>query len=147
MRYCHTTAAVKYPDPGTFAGLMELYEQCYMRLRCLCLEAGEPTDLIMINQSNDDVIRVKLLEKTNHTTILRITHIKDDQNHPDLVVRVYHDAQTAEAVSTHSVWLKEGATMRYGREYVAKRWTLNRYFYQWLGRCLLQEYTPAEVTA
>lgn len=126
----------------SFAGLMNLYETSYLRLRRLL---GDPSalDRHMVSSASADLpLHIEVLERAPYTTTLRMTYwfaaggvpLAD----PDLVVRVYRDARLAEACSCAarphhralSAYARQGATE------VERRWLMNVMLSKWLEYCL-----------
>src|SRR5262245_26820638 len=90
--------------PGTFTGLMSLYESNYIKLRYLAGDLDWPADVIVSVSSRDQTLHAEILRREPYTTTLRLTYWFDDGNgavpEPDLVLRVYRDARLVEAVSS-----------------------------------------------
>ncbi len=125
------------PRPRTsarFCDLMELYEQNYMLLRLLVpeLRTGATGSAVSSVQGCLDLY-LELTEKSRYTSTLRLTHRFVDGNRatlePDLYVRIYHDARTAEVVSGVLNGSRYGE--RRGRSLESSR-EPNRFLYKWL---------------
>lgn len=128
------------PRPRSFAGLMEMYEVNYIRLRQLC------PDMHQIDIASSCVpgaldLHLRVLERSKYTTTLLLTyHFPVDRGwkaSPNLKVRVYHDARQAEVLSF--TCRRRGAEVTSDdvdadSELVCK-WRLNRFLYKWLGFC------------
>ena len=94
--------------PGSFTGLMTIYESNYIKLlnlspdlRKLCTAEQLET---RSRTPRDCDLYLKLLRNERYTTTINLTYWFDTETpgpipDPDLVVRVYHDARLAEAVS------------------------------------------------
>jgi len=123
---------------GRFGNLMELYEQNYVQLRLLIpdLRSTDPTARISRVEGCLPVY-MQLTEQTPYTSTLRLTYrfIEKDTDsmraiaEPDLMLRVYHDARTAEVISG----------LMHGQQHVQRKtrgldnsWQLNRFLYKWL---------------
>lgn len=121
------------------ARLMESYESNYMLMRLLA------PDLAVVEAGERRVSRVEgcvdllleVLEKEKYTSTLRLTYLfregEVQREEPDLTIRVYHDARTAEAMSG----------LIHGRRHEQRRrrdldegWILNRFLYKWIRYCL-----------
>ncbi|MGD8497581.1 MAG: DUF1249 domain-containing protein [Chromatiales bacterium] len=131
------------PRPSTFAGLMELYEANYIRLRRLCGELSDfPTQVVSTARGALD-LHLTLLERSPYTTSLVLTYLLPDAQgtprpDPNLVVKVYHDARQAEALSREpgAHWrARAGGDSASALE---AKWRLNRFLYKWLGYCAHQ---------
>jgi uncharacterized protein YqiB (DUF1249 family) len=140
MLYKAESSFCQTPQPSTFAGLMELYEANYIRLRRLCGELSDfPAHVVSTARGALD-LHLTLLERSPYTTSLVLTYLLPDAQgalrpDPNLVVKVYHDARQAEALSrepgTH--WrARSGGDSASALE---ARWRLNRFLYKWLGYC------------
>jgi uncharacterized protein YqiB (DUF1249 family) len=93
--------------PGSFTGLMTIYESNYIRL----LNLGDDLRTILTpdngerisTTSRDCDLYLKLLRQERYTTTANLTYWFEDESDrvadPDLVLRVYHDAHLVEAVS------------------------------------------------
>ena len=93
--------------PGSFTGLMTLYESNYIKLVNLIepLAAQRPKRLESAVSvcANDCDLHVKLVSSEPYTTTIKLTYWFDGESgepvaDPDLMNRVYHDARLVEAV-------------------------------------------------
>ena len=133
---------IRLVKPRSFAGLMALYESNHARLRQLL---GDVTNLPLtsVSSSRTDMnLHVTRAERCRYTTSLYMTYqfqstdgIRQD---PNLLLRVYHDARLAEALSCceqprhralQGLWLP-------ARTELERRWTLNVMLNKWLEYCL-----------
>lgn len=120
------------------ARLMELYESNYMLIRLLIPELGQMRESVYISSQSDCLdLKLEILERCKYTTTVKLTYRfnrHDSENsEPDLVIRVYHDARTAEAMSG----------LIHGHRHEQRRvrdlddgWILNRFLYKWIKYCL-----------
>ena len=94
---------VRLVRPRSFAGLMTLYEGNHTRLRQLLGNLWHLPSRLVSTSSSDLSIHLTLDEHSRYTTSLRMTYWLDSNGltstDPDLLVRIYHDARLAEAVS------------------------------------------------
>jgi len=128
--------------PGSFSGLMTVYESNFIKLNRLipCLESLPEASAPRISQSSGDCdLHLDVTRREPYTTTLNLTYwfpvagsaaVPD----PDLTVRVYHDARLAEAVAAteahrHAV-LRELA-LRHSLE-LGRRWRRNIMLNKWL---------------
>ncbi len=123
--------------PRSFAGLMELYEQNYLRLRRIAPDLDSADEMISLAPGHLDLY-LSVVERCSYTTFLRMTYRFDEDGRtlyePDLHLRIYHDARTAEAqdrLDRHHHRIRNG-------ESLAQKWRLNRFLYKWLGFCIHQ---------
>lgn len=119
-----------------FGNLMELYEQNYMLLRLLVprLKLGRVSTAVSRVPDCLDLY-LQLTEQSPYTSTLRMTYRFVDQvgsrasAEPDLYVRVYHDARSAEVSS--GLLHGQRHTPRTTRQ-LDNSWVLNRFLYKWL---------------
>jgi len=98
--------------PGSFTGLMTLYESNYIKLSQLCSDfeafpGREPWAAVSRSDMDCD-LHLELMLREPYTTTLKLTYLFYPDNQeagaqeplpdPDLTVRVYHDARLVEAV-------------------------------------------------
>jgi uncharacterized protein YqiB (DUF1249 family) len=125
--------------PGSFSGLMLLYESNYLKFHVLAGDLTGPTShwISRANRDND-----LYLERTLHepyTTAIRMTYwlrnsagaeIKD----PDMAIRIYHDACQVEAVSClagHRHRRLQELESTHAKE-LNRRWQINMMLNKWL---------------
>lgn len=124
--------------PGTFTGLMTLYESNYVKLRQLCSSLAWEADAIRSVTARDHDLHAEVLRREAYTTTLRMTYWFEEPvcvvADPDLVLRVYHDARVVEAVSCGEAHrhpqLRE--LVRQSRLELDRRWRLNMMLNKWL---------------
>lgn len=124
--------------PGTFTGLMSLYESNFIKLRSLAADLDWRADAIVSVSTRDQALHAEVLRREPYTTTLRLTYWFDDAGaavpEPDLVLRVYHDARLVEAVSNaeshRHAKLREWE--RAGRTELDRRWRRNMFLNKWL---------------
>ena len=122
--------------PGSFVGLMTLYESNFIRLGWL---AGDLRRLSGQNHSrveDDCELQLTVLEHGRYTTTLALTYALARHGHgdaPDLEVRVYHDARVAEARAYGAGRARSAAAER---EPLGARWSRNMMLNKWLEYCV-----------
>ena len=125
--------------PGTFTGLMTLYESNFIKLHQLAATLDWPADAFISSSARDKDLYAEILRREPYTTTLRLTYWFSDSRggtapDPDLVVRIYHDARLVEAVSSGEAHrhakLRELARSN-GAE-LDRRWRLNMLLNKWL---------------
>jgi uncharacterized protein YqiB (DUF1249 family) len=120
--------------PGTFTGLMTLYESNYIKLHQLASVTSWPADAIVSSSPRDNDLHAEIVRREPYTTTLRLTYWFDDAADPDIVVRIYHDARLVEAVSSGEAHrhakLRELA--RSSNAELDRRWRLNMLLNKWL---------------
>ena len=123
----------------SFAGLMELYEQNYMRLRQIAPDLEVADEMISVVPEHQDLY-LSVTQRCKYTTMLRLTYRFDDEAsgkqvfEPDLHLKVYHDARVVEVQQMHS----RSHGPLYLAEILEQKWLMNRFLYKWLGYCLYQ---------
>lgn len=133
------------PRPRSFAGLMELYEHNYMRLRCLCPELALVEAGACSRVAGGMDLYLQMLDGCRFTSTLRLTYLFAEQPDgpqalPDLRLRMYHDARQVEVLTrrcklSETGWVYWPSNLH---ELVTCKWRLNRFLYKWLGFCLRQ---------
>ena len=125
--------------PRSFAGLMEVYEANYLRLRQLIprLEGLEPMARSHVPGCMD--LFLEVLAQHRYTSEIRLTYRFVDETpvvqlEPDVHIAICFDARTAEVLSRRGRYRphtpdRDGDTLR-------ERWRLNRFLFKWLGYCL-----------
>ncbi len=127
------------PLPNTFAGLMEMYEANYIRIRKLCGDknAMPPVAVSRITKGMD--LYVQVLEQTKYTSTIALTYFFTDSKigylaYPDLKLRIYYDALQAEVMSkSYRRRHPDFQAFNYDIDpSILKRWRMNRFLYKWL---------------
>ena len=123
--------------PSSFSGLMDLYEQNYLRFRKLVPDLSIADQLISSVPGHSDLyLSVKL--RCKYTTMLSMTYRFEKSGHylfePDLHFKVYHDARVVEVqhlLKRHYGLVENDRLMQH-------KWEMNRFLFKWLGFCLYQ---------
>lgn len=124
----------------SFANLMELYENNYIFIRRLVPDLDRlPVDVVSRVAGAVD-LRLIIQERCRYTTTLTLTHVFDGDvgTSPDLEIRIYHDARTAEVLPSSSfksfgLWERQPQP---DPRSLAWRWEVNRFLFRWLRYCL-----------
>lgn len=124
----------------SFANLMELYENNYIFIRRLVPDLDRLPVQSVSQVAGAVDLQLTVIERCPYTTTLALTHVFDAgaETSPDIEIRIYHDARTAEvlpssSLKTFGVW--EGGERPDPRS-LAWRWEVNRFLYRWLRYCL-----------
>jgi len=136
----------KVVHPGVRArdlpALMELYELNYIQLRQLVpdLDAVQDHSTSVAKGTLD--LQLTVRERCRYTSTLHLTYQFADNSDslpaPDVVVRMYHDAQMAEVISRGG-WpgRRDPEYDRFRNQYsIEIKWQANRFLHKWLGYCL-----------
>lgn len=123
---------------------MELYECNYIRLRNLVpdLDAMPPVAISRVTGALD--LHLRIVELCKFTTTMNLTyHFRDSEGSfpaPDLLVRIYHDAQVGEVIACgRRRGLRHAEYNRLHHNYsLEEKWRMNRFMQKWLGYCLIQ---------
>lgn len=132
------------PRAGTFPGLMELYERNYMLLRRLVPDFDTVASGAVSVVTGALDLHLELLERCRYTTTLRLTYYFEDEQGrfpaPEIVVRVYHDAQLAEVLSCgRRRGVRHADYDRFrGDQPMDRKWQFNRFLQKWLAYSLRQ---------
>ena len=125
--------------PGTFTGLMTLYESNYIKLHQLAADLEWPVGAIVSQSPRDNDLHAEIVKREPYTTTLRLTYWFREAGgvavpDPDIVVRIYHDARLVEAVSSRDAHrhtkLRELAGSSSAE--LDRRWRLNMLLNKWL---------------
>lgn len=129
----HLSTALRRNLPG----LMALYEENYIRLRRLVPRVPEAGAVRVSRVPGCVDLYLEVIERAPYTTTLRLTYRFGDgdgaRHEPDLLLRMQHDARTAEAVEIH---LPRGRYRFDARRTLHRCWERNRFLHRWLGYCL-----------
>lgn len=129
-------------EPRTFASLMELYEDSYIKIRRLIPEL-ETIDVGLVSIVHGSVpLMLKIVSRHKFTTTVFLTHQFENEEEvyddPGLTVNIYHDARMAE-VSIDETVDKFGIELNCRQRSdlnIEKRWELNKFLNKWLHYCL-----------
>jgi len=122
--------------------LMELYELNYIQLRRLLPDLDALQDHGVSRVSGALPLYLTISERCKYTTTLHLTYQFSDHegvvHAPDIVVRMYHDAQLAEVISRgHRRGRRDAEYDRLHQQYpLETKWQINRFLHKWLGYCL-----------
>lgn len=124
------------PRPHSFIHLMDMYESNYIRLRLFCGDIRKLPDETVSTIPGGVSVRLTVLERARHTTILMLTYLfDDDERRPDLKIQIYHDSRQADVISRNCRITDRD--LRLWEEQIDNvllcRWRLNRFLYKWLG--------------
>jgi len=131
------------------AELMQLYEQNYVQMRMLVPELQQLQRSELWSRVEECLdLRLVINETSPYTTTVNLSYVFDNDTGPriapDLEVRVYHDARSAEVMSG----------LLHGKRFEARRvrslegsWRLNRFLYKWLRYCRFRGHSFSEVDA
>ena len=84
--------------PGSFSGLMTIYESNYIKLKCLVSTLEFFEGIAISRTRNDCDLHLDLLSRGPYTATLKLTYWFEELEgeltpDPNLTVRVYHDAR------------------------------------------------------
>ncbi len=136
-----------------FAGLMELYECNYIRLRNLIPDIDQVGEQVVSHVDGVLELHLNVVERCKFTTTLNLTYIFQDSEGnfpaPDMTVRLYHDAQVGEVISCgRRRGVRHASYNRMFNTYtLTEKWRMNRFLQKWLGYCLMQGHRFTEETA
>ena len=142
MRY----SSKQVVHPGVRArdlpALMELYELNYIQLRQLLPDLDALQDHSISVVKGALTLYLQITERSKYTTTLHLTYLFDQDDEtvaaPDILIRLYHDAQVAEVISRGAGrGQRNTAYDRFRHRYtVEAKWHVNRFLHKWLGYCL-----------
>jgi uncharacterized protein len=126
--------------PGSFTGLMTIYESNFIKLNRLLPNVTLVSYPCVSTADDDCDLYLELVRREPYTTTLKLTYWFEEANgdlvpDPDLTVRIYHDASLAEAVGGHNPHrhhlLQEIARAHSAAE-LDRRWRSNIMLNKWL---------------
>lgn len=124
--------------PGSFGGLMALYESNYLRLINLLGTRKFNFRELRSYSADDQDLFLTIESSTRYTQVLRLTYLFDDPDglvaDPDLCLRVYLDARMTEVVSwaeDHQRTVLRNLHSRVSRQ-MDKCWSKNMVLGKWL---------------
>lgn len=127
--------------PGSFTGLMTLYESNFVRLGWLVSDPDSDCGTRRSTTPNDCPLYLELLENCRYTTTVRLTYYFAEEGmevaDPDLTIRIYHDAHLAEAMACANQRRHSGLgkfATGTGSE-LERRWARNNMLNKWLEYC------------
>lgn len=129
--------AIHAPVPRSFAGLMDLYEYNYLRLRKIAPDLDVADRMVSAVPHHHDLY-LTVSERCKYTTMLSMTYRFGEPGdyvyEPDLHLKVYHDARVVEVQQFRS---RSRGIVDINEE-IQHKWMMNRFLYKWLGYCLHQ---------
>ncbi|MEE8343610.1 MAG: DUF1249 domain-containing protein [Gammaproteobacteria bacterium] len=135
------------------AGLMDLYESNYIRLRKLIPDLAALSGPCLSVVPKGLQLHLRILERCKYTTTINLTYFFSEHGicfpAPDVKARIYHDAQLAEVISCGRRKGRRAAEYdRMRHQYpLLRKWEINRFLQKWLGYLLHQRhsFTPESV--
>lgn len=130
-------------QPRSFTGLMGLYESNYRRFERLAPEVDLPFEQAT-SHGADDVLYLRVIERCRYTTTVNLTYWFGEgeaaRPDPDLRLRIYRDAQLAEAIycDARSRYAALAGVPDIDEDVLATQWPRNLLLNKWLAYCLSQ---------
>lgn len=129
----------------TFSGLMDIYEQNYMRLRRLIPDFERIGAKAVSTAPGSMDLHYECLQRSKYTTVFSLTY-KFETLEPNLEIRIYHDARVAEVLACNvqlegadlDKRLRVSSLFRADLQNLRSKWRLNRFLNKWLHYCLKQ---------
>jgi uncharacterized protein len=133
-QWCETSWRAR---PGSFVGLMTLYESNFVRLGWLVSDLRSISARLVSRVASDCDLYLTPVELCPYTSVFRLTYEFDSIRDPDLEVCVYHDARLAEVRSFGGFQRHpELAKLESGlKRELDQRWTRNMMLNKWLEYC------------
>jgi uncharacterized protein YqiB (DUF1249 family) len=131
--------------PGSFGGLMTLYEANYIKLTQLIPKLSDRDGCAISPDNSDDSdnnsncdLHLTIEHQTKYTCELRLTYLFEGEGKliadPDLIARVYYDARMVEVrswIDNHRHAVLRKLSQDYRRE-LDQRWARNIMLSKWL---------------
>lgn len=117
-------------DKRNFSSLMELYESNYIRLRLLIPGLKDLQYDCMSEIKNDMNLYLFLISKQKYGIDFKLGYrfTLKESIEPNVHVRVYFDARTAEAISIYQEKYISGSVLE-------RKWQKNHFLHKWLSYC------------
>ena len=144
--------------PGSFGGLMVMYEANFIKLNQLVHSLPECSGHRLSFSENGCHLHLTIEERTKYTCHLRLTYLFDESDRsagnaliadPDLLAKVYFDARMVEVkgwINAHRHELLRELGRRYFRP-LDQCWTRNIMLSKWLDYLLDQGHRfPADIS-
>lgn len=140
MQVLTKQSVIPLPRPNTFAGLMELYESNYIKIKKLCGNFNNLDEYAISNIDKGLDLHIRIVERNKYTITLNLTyqfsHLSEKpRNFPNLLVRVYFDAMQAEVLQRET---RSTALKTFPAGHLRNKWRDNRFLFKWLTFCLHQ---------
>ena len=125
--------------PGSFSGLMTIYESNYIKLRELATAFDwSPQQRVSLSRRDSD-LHAEITKREPYTTTMKLTYWFEETDglvvaDPDLTLRIYHDARLVEALAArdrHSHHKLRELAADSGAE-LDRRWRINMMLNKWL---------------
>jgi uncharacterized protein YqiB (DUF1249 family) len=128
--------------PGSFTGLMTLYESNYLKLGELLGDSNDLSGRLVSRSAVDFDLHLELLRRDRYTTTLKMTYWFDELvdselsqiADPDLTIRIYHDARLVDvvwSVDRHRHYKLQERASLHGTA-LGARWRSNIMLNKWL---------------
>ena len=125
--------------PGSFTGLMTIYESNFIKLSRLIAGFDGIDDTLVSTVASDCDLYFELRRREPYTTTFKLTYWFEEPDgrrvpDPDLTLRIYHDAQLVEAVDSreqHRHPRLQGLALAHSAE-LDRRWARNMLLNKWL---------------
>ena len=141
-----STSLATTPEP---AALMALYDVNYQCLLALCPSLRNPA--MQSHSYLDDSLpgqpplQLVFYEHTRHTATLGLACRRDGERaefSPDVQLRLYRDSRQVELLAHHGISLLPGRIPEGSSrtEWLSRRYSGNRFLFNWLRDCLRQGY-------
>ena len=147
MRCVTGTPVMPLPRPNTFAGLMELYESNYIKIRRLCDNFKVLGDYSISKIDHGMDLHLIVMERTKYTVTINLSYkfskqqnMTDLNDYPNVMVRVYFDAMQAEVLHRVSKPRLHAVNSKFTMDpgWLHNKWADNRFLFKWLSFCLHQ---------
>ena len=147
MRCVSRIPVIPLPKPNTFAGLMELYESNYIKIRRLCNNIKVLSDYSVSKIDHGMDLHCTVMERTKYTVTINLSYhfsasrgITDLKHYPNVMVRIYFDAMQAEVLQRVSKPRQSSSCSNFATNSggLCNKWADNRFLFKWLSFCLHQ---------
>jgi len=120
--------------------LVELCEENYLYLTRLLPELREMHGRYCSSGDGHADLFLEVIEHARYTSVVHLTYYFDHDHgrepDPDVLLRVYHDAEQVEVIDLRQSSLPVGSL--YEAPGLLNKWQVNLFVFKWLAFCVLQ---------
>lgn len=131
------------PFPNSFAGVMEMYEANYIRIRKLCGDRKTMPSVAVSRVAGCMDLHLRTLVRTKDTATIALTHYFTDAKtggrraYPDIKLKIYYDSLQVEVLPQFCYYRNSNFRTfdRNDASCLLQRWRMNRFLFKWLSWC------------
>lgn len=109
--------------PRSFGGLVTLWESNFQRLQQLLPQLNLDVDHALSVSQSDSPLHLHILERNPYTLTLMLTYrLADNTETPQLRVRIYRDAEVAQAMDAEPAAFGQNLDRQWERNVLLNKW-------------------------